>query len=169
MKLEQLFEELKNKDVEDYIVTLKYKYDNEHKYTVENQLLLVDKDFSYIWNNDWNEGQTDIEVLGYCPVSEVKTNIAIIKDFDEMIIRIRALRLSTQVILKIEDSEHDYLKEFDIIEEFVKKQRSDLMEILTDLCNLYNKNYHDKREMKYLSGIDDAITIVQDCLGIDEF
>ena len=73
MTLDEFFKELKSKImVEPYIVTLKYKYDFEDEYTIRNEILEVDN-YGYIWENDWNEGQTDVEVLGYIPVSEVNT------------------------------------------------------------------------------------------------
>lgn len=72
--LEEFFNELYSKPIlEDYIVTLKYKYDCEKEYTIANEILVADS-FGYSWLNDWNEGQTDVEVIGYIPVSEVDTS-----------------------------------------------------------------------------------------------
>lgn len=72
MTLEQLYEELDMLPREDYIVCLKYKYDYEKEYTIQNELLLIDENADYVWLNDWNEGQTDVEVLGYIAVSNVE-------------------------------------------------------------------------------------------------
>lgn len=81
MTLEELYNELENREDRDthYIVALKYKYDFKNEYTIENQLLEVDYDNTahiadvvFIWENDWDEGQTDVEVLGYIPVREVQ-------------------------------------------------------------------------------------------------
>ena len=69
-----MFDELENKVRDTYIVTLKYKYDFEEKYTIENHILEYDSIAdSYVWLNDWNEGQTDVEVLGYMLLGDVDT------------------------------------------------------------------------------------------------
>ena len=74
MTINEMFDELENKVRDTYIVTLKYKYDFEEKYTIENQILVYDSmDDSYVWQNDWNEGQTDVEVLGYICLDDVDT------------------------------------------------------------------------------------------------
>lgn len=74
MTIDEMFDELEDKARDTYIVTLKYKYDFEEKYTIENQILVYDSvDDSYIWQNDWNEGQTDVEVLGYMILGDVDT------------------------------------------------------------------------------------------------
>ena len=74
MTLEEFFEKLKTEIITDYIVKLKYKYDCEEKYTYSNELLFVDNQCDYVWYNDWNEGQTDVEVLEYFAVSDAREN-----------------------------------------------------------------------------------------------
>lgn len=74
MTIDKMFDELENKVRDTYIVTLKYKYEFEEKYTVENQILVYDSLYDcYVWQNDWNEGYTDIEVLGYMLLGDVDT------------------------------------------------------------------------------------------------
>ena len=74
MTINEMFDELENKVRDTYIVTLKYKYDFEEKYTIENHILEYDSIAdSYVWLNDWNEGQTDVEVLGYMLLGDVDT------------------------------------------------------------------------------------------------
>lgn len=74
MTINEMFDELENKVRDTYIVTLKYKYDFEEKYTIENHILEYDcMSDSYVWLNDWNEGQTDVEVLGYILLDDVDT------------------------------------------------------------------------------------------------
>lgn len=89
MTIEEFYKELENKTIEDYIVTLKYKYDFEEEYTITNEILEVEIDkypHHYVWFNDWNEGQTDVEILGYIPVREVTTNeLKIIRPYLEKI------------------------------------------------------------------------------------
>ena len=75
MKLNEFFEMLDSDDFlrTDYIVKLAYKYDWEKEYTVENQYLEYDgNQDAWVWLNDWNEGQTDVEVLGYIDIDEVE-------------------------------------------------------------------------------------------------
>ena len=74
MTIDEMFNELENKARDIFIVTLKYKYDFEENYTIENQILDYNSiDDSYVWLNDWYEGQTDIEVLGYMILGDVDT------------------------------------------------------------------------------------------------
>ena len=72
MTLEKLFGELEKVPLEDQVVLLKLKYDYEEEYRYTNQLLLVDENFEYYWLNDWNEGETDVEVIAFIPVSDVR-------------------------------------------------------------------------------------------------
>ena len=71
MTLEDFFELLENKIVTDYIVRIKLKYDHEEQYRYTNELLLVDSDMSYYWNNDWNEGETDVTIVDFIAVDDV--------------------------------------------------------------------------------------------------
>lgn len=74
MTIDEMFNKLDNKVRDTYIVTLKYKYDFEENYTIENNILEYDSmTDSYVWLNDWDEGQTDVEVLGYMILSDVDT------------------------------------------------------------------------------------------------
>ena len=57
---------------EKYIVRLAYKYDWEKEYDISNEILEWDDSFNnYVWLNDWNEGQSDVYVLGFIKVSDV--------------------------------------------------------------------------------------------------
>lgn len=72
MTIDEMFNELENKVRDTYIVTLKYKYDFEKNYTIENHILVYDSMVdSYDWLDDWYEGQTDVEVLGYRLLSDI--------------------------------------------------------------------------------------------------
>ena len=61
-----------------YIVTLKYKYDWEEKYTIENQVVDITPEY-VTWLEDWYEGQKDVEILGFIPLEKIET-ITIKKD-----------------------------------------------------------------------------------------
>ena len=56
----------------DYIVKLKYKHDYESEYTYSNEVVSyeIDSD-SWIWLNDWCEGETDVEVMAYVAIDEI--------------------------------------------------------------------------------------------------
>lgn len=71
MTLADFTTEIYSKPMETYIVALKYKYDFEKEYTIENQVLDVEEN-RFIWLEDWDEGQIDVEVLGYIPLREVQ-------------------------------------------------------------------------------------------------
>ena len=75
MTLDEFFEWLKTQIIETMIVSLRYKYSWEEEWTYSNEILEIDFSISsddfYIWLNDWDEGQTDVEVLGCIPLSEV--------------------------------------------------------------------------------------------------
>ena len=76
MKLDEFWKEIQTKPIEAYVVTLRYKYDFETDYTVENEILEVEMSKypnHYVWLSDWDEGQTDIEVVSYIAVSDVNT------------------------------------------------------------------------------------------------
>lgn len=79
MTLDEFFEWLKTQTIETMIVSLRYKYSWEKEWTYSNEILEVDifVDGFYIWLNDWDEGQTDVEVLGCIPLSDV-----VVRPFD---------------------------------------------------------------------------------------
>lgn len=41
-----------------------------------NELLILDGNYScqFEWNNDWWEGQKDVYLIGYVPLSEIRVN-----------------------------------------------------------------------------------------------
>ena len=77
MKLDDFFKFLYKLPVDDYVVRLKLKYDHEKDYQYTNELLIYDgSDYEgsiYHWDNDWDEGQQDVDVIGYISVSEIET------------------------------------------------------------------------------------------------
>lgn len=94
MTVKEMFNELEDKERDTIIVTLKYKYDFEENYTIENHILEYDSmSDSYVWLNDWNEGQTDVEVLGYMPLGNVDTTK--IEPCEDCISREEAIRIAS--------------------------------------------------------------------------
>ena len=65
MTLEDLFKAVEEDCGMEYVVRLKYKYDWETQYTYSNVILGNTGRDSFIWSWDWDEGQTDVTVLGY--------------------------------------------------------------------------------------------------------
>lgn len=74
MTVKEFFKYLQTKNIETQIVYLRYKYSWENDWIYSNEILEVDMnvDGYYIWLNDWNEGQEDVEVLGCIAISDVK-------------------------------------------------------------------------------------------------
>ena len=64
---------LETQPVEDKIVSIRYKYLHEKEWTQSNEVLEVDMsaDGYYVWLNDWDEGQEDVEILGCISVSDI--------------------------------------------------------------------------------------------------
>lgn len=73
MTLQEFHEHLNTQDIEDKIVYMRYKYSWEDEWTYTNEILEVDMsvDEYYIWVNDWNEGQEEVEILGCISVSDI--------------------------------------------------------------------------------------------------
>lgn len=116
-----MFDELENKVRDTYIVTLKYKYDFEEKYTIENQILVYDSmDDSYVWQNDWNEGQTDVEVLGYILLGDVDTTK--VEPCDDSISRTDLIAVMHLIMddAKIGDNDEDYESLDDINQQYIE-------------------------------------------------
>lgn len=71
MTLEKFFE-IADIGEGDYIVRLKYKYDWEKEYRYSNEVVSYEFDRdSWVWLNDWCEGETDVEVVAFVPLDNV--------------------------------------------------------------------------------------------------
>lgn len=71
MKLDEFFE---TADIGkgDYIVRLKYKYDWEKEYRYSNEVVSYEFDRdSWVWLNDWCEGEKDVEVVAYIAIDDI--------------------------------------------------------------------------------------------------
>jgi len=64
---------LETQPIEDKLVYLKYKYSHEEEWTFSNEILEVEMsvDGCYVWLNDWDEGQQDVEILGCIAISDI--------------------------------------------------------------------------------------------------
>ena len=73
MTLDEFYKAIEKEVYEDYIVCIKMKYTHEKEYYITNELYLFDDgEVKYEWQNDWWEGQQEVEVLGYIAVSNVE-------------------------------------------------------------------------------------------------
>lgn len=73
MTLDQFYNTIKQLNLhEDLIVKLGYRYKWEKDYTFTNEYLqyMPYKD-DWEWLNDWHEGQQDVQVIGFIPISNV--------------------------------------------------------------------------------------------------
>ena len=58
--------------LESIIVQLKYKYDHDREWTIENVVMEFDGSrFEYCWLNDWDEGQQQKFVTGWIKLSDI--------------------------------------------------------------------------------------------------
>lgn len=64
------FKFLEDKPIQDYIVSLRYKYSWEDDWNYSNEILEYYE--NYIWLNDWNEGYDRVQVLGYIAIADVE-------------------------------------------------------------------------------------------------
>lgn len=74
MTLEEFFKYLsKLNTIEDRLVYMRYKYSCDDEWTYSNEILEADLSIEgcYIWLNDWNEGQENVEILGCIPISDI--------------------------------------------------------------------------------------------------
>ena len=73
MTIDEFYKAIEKEVYEDYIVCIKMKYTHEKEYYITNELYLFDGgQVKYEWQNDWWEGQQEVEVLGYIAVSDVE-------------------------------------------------------------------------------------------------
>ena len=66
-------EQIKNEPGCEFIVKIRYKYDCETGYRVTHEYLYYD--FSYdtwVWENDWYEGEEDIDFCGIVKIDDIK-------------------------------------------------------------------------------------------------
>ena len=68
---------LETQPIEDKLVYLKYKYSHEEEWTFSNEILEVEMSVGgcYVWLNDWDEGQQDVEILGCIAISDIDVPI----------------------------------------------------------------------------------------------
>jgi len=69
ISLQEFFDKLEKADLYgEFLVKLAYKYDFEKEYHISIECLSVGSHCT-CWFNDWNEGQSDVRVLGFVETS----------------------------------------------------------------------------------------------------
>lgn len=56
---------------QDYVVCIQLKYPWEKCYRITHEILEADNDH-YVWLNDWDEGETDVTIMGFIPVDDIE-------------------------------------------------------------------------------------------------
>lgn len=55
----------------DYIVRIKYRYFWERNYRYTNEVLSIGGAYGVEWLNDWNEGESDCNVISFINVNDI--------------------------------------------------------------------------------------------------
>lgn len=78
MTLDDMFDLIEaHQPKDDYVVRLKLKYNHEKEYRYTTEILTFDGSYGagcFVWENDWDEGEQDVEVIGFMSL-EVLTPI----------------------------------------------------------------------------------------------
>ena len=74
MTLEEFYQHIDNQELcQNYLVRIKMKYSHESEYDLLNELYLFNgEECKYEWLYDWYEGQQEVEVIGFIPVSDIQ-------------------------------------------------------------------------------------------------
>ncbi len=54
----------------EYIIRIRYKYPHETVWTYSNEYFYYDPSGVWVWENDWNEGQTDVDYISWEKVED---------------------------------------------------------------------------------------------------
>lgn len=71
MTIQEFNSYIKTLPLQTYIVEIKMKHSYEQEYTLTNQLLVVENASQLVWDNDWFEGQDDVEILRCVALDDV--------------------------------------------------------------------------------------------------
>lgn len=56
---------------ESLLVLIRQRYNDNEKYEYLKELLLIE-DCRLVWEYDWNEGQSDVDVIAIIPIDEIE-------------------------------------------------------------------------------------------------
>ena len=71
MKIDKFYDYIEGITRQTYIVQIKLKYGWEDKYRFTNEIMGVNENFDFYWENDWDEGETDVEVIGIIALDDI--------------------------------------------------------------------------------------------------
>lgn len=72
MNRNEFIEWLRNQPMTDKLVYMRYKYSWERTWIYSNEYLRADADvMDYTWDNDWDEGQEDVEFFGCIDIDKI--------------------------------------------------------------------------------------------------
>lgn len=70
--LDEFFDCMRRNNLFEVIVRIRYKYSYETNWTYSNEYLCYHFEHDiFEWANDWNEGQSDVEVIGYISIDNI--------------------------------------------------------------------------------------------------
>lgn len=86
MTLEEFGKWLEKQPLRSKLVSMRYKYSNEEEWEYRNEYLEVDTsvDGNYVWLNDWNEGQEDVEILGAISIDSIKVPGFVMTNYENL-------------------------------------------------------------------------------------
>lgn len=79
MTEQEMNELLEQMPFEDYIITVASKFAPDEDWEIHNEILLAEisgyaSGPTFVWNNDWYEGQPFVKIVGMIPVKAIITN-----------------------------------------------------------------------------------------------
>lgn len=86
MTLDEFEKWLEKQPLRSKLVSMRYKYSNEEEWEYSNEYLEVDTsvDGNYVWLNDWNEGQEDVEILGAISIDSIKVPGFVMTNYENL-------------------------------------------------------------------------------------
>jgi len=71
MTIEEFNKYISKQPLQKYIVEIKLKYNHETEYRYTNEILTVENGYNYVWLQDWNEGEEDVEILNCVALNDL--------------------------------------------------------------------------------------------------
>jgi len=75
MTIEEFNEYIRKQPLQTYIVEIKLKYQYEKEYRYTNEILRVENGCDYVWLQDWNEGEEDVEILNCVALNDIDLSL----------------------------------------------------------------------------------------------
>jgi len=75
MTIEEFNKYIRKQPLQTYIVEIKLKYNHETEYRYTNEILIVENGCDYVWLQDWNEGEEDVEILNCVALNDIDLSL----------------------------------------------------------------------------------------------